>query len=108
MTPEERFTKIENFLSTVAEHQAQHAEQMAELRSQERTQHARHAEEIAELRQMQTTMAAGMIELQQDLKALAETVRANGEIMEERQRITEEKIHALIDTVDRIVRKRTN
>ena len=32
MTPEERFTKIENHLSALTEHQVRHAEEIEELR----------------------------------------------------------------------------
>ena len=33
MTPEERFTRIENFMDTMAEHQARHDEDIRELRT---------------------------------------------------------------------------
>jgi len=39
---------------------------------------------------------------QQEMKAVDERLRATAEA----QRITEEKLHVLIDTVDRIIRKR--
>jgi septal ring factor EnvC (AmiA/AmiB activator) len=113
MTPEERFTKIENFLNATAEHQAQFAEQMA-------AQDARHAEEMSELRNMQRAIAAGMIELQQtqrelqqtqrateqELKTLAESTRTLDKELREAQKLTEEKLHILIETVDRIIREK--
>ena len=73
MTPEQRFTKIENFLSTVAEHQA------------------KQTEEIQELRRMH--------------KSLVVAVGKIAETLSEAQRATDEKLNALIDTVDRIVRR---
>ena len=69
MTPEERFTKIENFLSTVAEHQAHHDE------------------DIRELRQMQKGMTLAITKVA------------------EAQQVTAQKLNALIDTVDRIIRR---
>jgi hypothetical protein len=104
MTPEERFTRIENLLSALTEHQAQHKEQMA-------AHEAIHNKEIAELRDMQKAIAAGMIELQQtqrvteqELRALAESTRTLDKELREAQKTTEEKLHILIDTVDRIIR----
>ena len=77
MTPEQRFTKIENFLSTVAEHQAKHAEEMRELREADK-----------DLRQMHKSL-----------------IVAVGKIADA-QRVTDEKLNALIETVDRIIRSR--
>ena len=111
MTPEERFTKIENFLNAVSEHQAQHAEQMS-----------RNAQQIAELAEIQKVMAVAinrvaeaqltsgqrfdekMTAVDEDMDAVKEALRATAE----QQRITEEKLHALIDTVDRIIRNQKN
>ncbi len=76
MTPEERFTKIENFLGTVAEHQAHHEE------------------DIRELREMQKGMTLAITKV-------AEAHRRT----EEAQQVTEQKLNALIDTVDRIIGK---
>jgi hypothetical protein len=77
MTPEQRFTKIENFLATVAEHQAH----MGEV-------HRRHDEEIQELRQLHKglTVAVGKIA--------------------EAQRVVQERLAALIETVDRIIQSK--
>ena len=71
MNAEERFTKIENYLSTVTEHQAHHAE------------------EIRELRKMQKGV----------FTAIGKVAQA--------QRITGEKLYALIETVDRIIRNQS-
>jgi hypothetical protein len=70
MTPEERFTLIENTLKYAAELHAQHAEET--------------------------------MKLQELYKGL---VVAIGKLAEG-QRATEEKLHALIETVDRIIRDR--
>ena len=52
LTPEERFTKIENFLSAVAEHQAHMA-----------AHQARHDEQIQDLREMQKRMTLAIDKL---------------------------------------------
>jgi hypothetical protein len=81
MTPEERFTRIENFLSTVAGHQAQMAEN-----------HRLHDAAILELREMHKGLVV----------AVAKTAEAQ-RMLTEAQRSTEERLNALIQTVDRII-----
>jgi hypothetical protein len=78
MTPEERFTKIENYLSALTEHQV------------------RHAEDIRELREMHKGMVIAIAKV-------AEAQRAT----EAQQRITEEGLNELIRTVDRILRNQS-
>src|SRR5438128_2166446 len=102
MTPEERFTKTENFLNSVAEHQARHAEHIA-----------RHAEEIAELRQLEKVMMLAIAKLAEEhrsnAKMLTEGRKAVDEALREtaeQQRITEQKLNALIEIVDRIIREK--
>ena len=68
MTPEQRFTKIENSLSALAEHYAQHAK------------------DVRELRRMHKGLVIAVVKIA------------------DAQRTTEEKLHTLIDTVDRIIR----
>jgi len=77
MTPEERFTLIENTLKYAAELHAQHAEDMLKL--------SHRNEELQELH-----------------KGI---VVAIGKLAEH-QRATGEKLRALIETVDRIIRDR--
>ena len=81
MTPEERFTKIENFLSTVAEHQARMAENQF-----------RHDKDILDIRESQKGMTVA-------ITSIAEAHRRT----EEAQRLTERSLKALIERVDRIV-----
>lgn len=81
LTPEERFTRIENFLSTVAEHQAHMAENQA-----------RHDKDILDIRESQKGMTVA-------ITSIAEAHRRT----EEAQRLTERSLKALIDRVDRIV-----
>jgi ribosomal protein S11 len=70
MTPEERFTLIENTLKYAAE------------------LHAQNAEDIQKLQELNKGVVVAIAKL------------AEG------QRATEEKLHALIETVDRIIRER--
>jgi predicted type IV restriction endonuclease len=85
MTHEERFTKIENALSALAEHHVQHAEEMRELRR-------RHDSDVKEIH----GVLKGMLDTQ---KTLIVTV---GKVVEA-QLDTDQRLKALIDTVDRIV-----
>ena len=88
VTPEERFTRIENFLSTVAEHQAHMSERQAQM-SDHQTQHDK---DIKELREIQKGIGL----------ALAKVAQAQSRT-DELQQITEQKLNALIDTVDRMI-----
>jgi hypothetical protein len=115
MTPEERFTKIENFLLTVAEHQADHE---ARFREMERWR-VRHDEELAEIRAVQSAVQTtlgiaithvaeaqmGAANAQKRTEEALERLARSHERTEEVQRITEAKLNALIETVDRIIRK---
>jgi len=79
MAPEERFTKIENYLSALTEHQL------------------RHAEDIRELREMQKGMVL----------AIASVAEAHRQT-EAQQQITAQSLDELIKTVDRIIRSQSN
>jgi transcriptional regulatory protein LevR len=82
MTPEEqRWTKIENALNALAEHVGRHDEEMAEIRSSQKVM----------------TLA---------IAKLAEEQRSSYRELRELHRDTEEKLNALIATVDRIIRDR--
>src|SRR5437867_3894130 len=113
MTPEERFTKIENLLNSMTEHHAHFADELE-------IQRVRHDREIADIRELQNVFAIGMIRLQdgasrleaaqersqKEMEKLREAQRVSEEKLREAQRVTEEKLNALIDTVDRIIRNR--
>ena len=73
---EERFTRIENFLNTAAEHQARMSENLL-----------RHDTDILELREIQKGMAL----------AISKVADA--------QKITEQSLNALTKKVDRIIGK---
>ena len=111
MTPEERFVKIENSLNTVAEHLA-HQAQMVEQIAAHQGRHEKAIQELTEMHKGVVIIVGKIAEAQKitDLKlntltekmnTLTETVNAHAE----QQRVTEDKLHALIDTVDRIIRR---
>jgi hypothetical protein len=82
MTPEERFTKIENLLFTLTENQLRHDAGIRDLIVVSRTT----LNAIGELREGQKELQASQMELQESQKA------------------TDDKLHILIETVDRIIR----
>jgi archaellum component FlaC len=86
MTPEERFTKIENYLGALTEHQVRHAEEIRELREMHR-----------ELTEMQKGMVLA-------ISNVAEAQRTT----EAQQQITAQRLDELIKTVDRIIRSQSN
>jgi hypothetical protein len=89
MTPEERFTKIENALNHAAELHAKHAEEIAELRATQKVI-------LLAIEKTVETQQTGSKELRQGMNQLRQA-----------QQITEEKLHILIDTVDRIIRNQS-
>jgi hypothetical protein len=82
MTPEERFTKIENLLATLTENQLRHDAAIRDLIVVSRT----------------TLNAIG--ELLEGQKGLQESQMG----LQESQKATDDKLHILIETVDRIIR----
>lgn len=99
MNSEERFTKIDNTLNSLVEHHARHAEEMAEMRSEFRSMQS-------EFRSMQKVVFLAIertVEMQQ---AGAKRFDEEMQRLREAQQTTEEKLNALIDTVDRIIRER--
>ena len=90
MTPEERLTKIENALQSLTENQARHDAAIRDLILVSRT-----------FLESQKETAAQIQELRQEFR---QELRQTQQALFEQQRSTEEKLHALIDTVDRIIR----
>ena len=122
-TPEERFTKIDNFLSTVAEHLAHMAErqdqlanhqvqrgnrqdQMVEHQGRMAEHHAQMAEHQVHMAEHQADFADRQATHDKDIRELREIqTRVDLAIlkMAEAQHASEEKLNALIGTVDRII-----
>ena len=121
MTPEERFTKIENLLKSLTENQVQmqadiqkHNDAIRDLivvnrsmvdSQQELTnsvgQLAGHVDQIT-MRVDQLAIQVGGIDERID------RLTTRIESLHDTQRTTEEKLHVLIETVDRIIRNREN
>jgi len=107
MTPDEFFQKIENSINTLAGH-------LAHFEEREEAQRIRHDKEMADIRELQNAFAAGMIRLQEmqaktdrRLDDSKQEWEAGMKQLREAQRITEEKLHALIETVDQIIRRKS-
>jgi hypothetical protein len=104
MTPEERFTKIENFLLTVADNQADHDERFRRIEDWM----TRQEEQTGRLLEGQGVLTVALLRITEAQERLTETQERLADAQgrtEEAQRQTEEKLHALIDTVDRIIRQ---
>jgi hypothetical protein len=98
MTPEERFTKIENVLETLTENHLRHDAAIRDLIVVSRTT----LNAIGELRE-------GHKELQETSRILQVSIQKLHESqieLQESQKATEDKLHVLIETVDRIIRNR--
>lgn len=98
MTPEERFIKIENVLETLAENHLRHDAAIRDLIVVSRTT----LNAIDELREGQKELHETTRILQQSMQKLKESQIE----LQESQKATDEKLHILIETVDRIIRNR--
>jgi hypothetical protein len=95
MTPEERFIKIENLLVFLTDRQV-HNE--AEIE--------KHNAAIRDLVVISRTLLDSQKETTTQIQALTEAHKKLSDELREAQKITEDKLHALIETVDRIIRNR--
>jgi hypothetical protein len=96
MTPEERILRMENLMQSVIESQVQlQAQQEAVTQAQVRNE-AEIEKHTAAIRDL-VLVSRTLIESQQKTDAQIDRLM-------EAQQITDEKLHALIDTVDRIIR----
>jgi hypothetical protein len=84
MTPEERFTKMESVLAAVIESQAKHDAGIRDLIAVSRT----------------------VVDSQKQTTAQIDALRSDISELREAQKATEDKLHALIETVDRIIRQK--
>jgi hypothetical protein len=112
MTPEERFTRIENLLATVAENQAMQAENQAR-RDAEIEKHNTVIDKLNTVIDKHNTVIDKHNAAIRDLIAISRTLidshqRIEAEIDKLRgaQLATDEKLHILIETVDRIIRNK--
>ena len=89
MTPEERFTQIENAIQALIEIQSQHEAQIEKQNAG-----------IRDLVLVSRTLLDSQKEVTKQIQEFREAQRE----LTEKQKTTEEKLHALIETVDRIIR----
>jgi hypothetical protein len=107
MTPEERFTTIENLLAALTESQVRNEAQIAAHNTAIEQQNAGIRDLIAASRtlvdaQMKTTAQIEAVTSNIDL--LSQSQKELRDEMRETQKATEDKLHALIETVDRLIR----
>ena len=111
MTPEERFTKIENLLATVAQCQAMQMENQARRDAEIDKHNAviekhnaeidKHNMAIRDLIAISRTLIDSHKLTASEISQLRESIAE----LRDRQEATDEKLHILIETVDRIIRK---
>src|SRR5207247_11263303 len=89
MTPEERFTKIENVIHALTETQARHDTQIEKQNAG-----------IRDLIVVSRTVLDSQKQTTVQIQALTSEMRQ----LREAQQATDEKLHILIETVDRIIR----
>jgi len=94
MTAEERFDRIENTLQTVIESQARHENAIRDLILVSRTLVDSQGQTQVQMQQLSSTV-----------QQLAETQKRNYQELTESAAHTNEKLNALIDVVDRIIRR---
>jgi uncharacterized coiled-coil DUF342 family protein len=112
MTPEERFMKMENLLNAMVERQAEHEERMRqqdqrmgkfdERMDRLEKESEKNAAAIRDLIVVSRAVLTSIQELREEDRRLKERI----DQLRDAQAVTEEKLHALIETVDRIIRNR--
>ena len=109
MTPEERFTRMENLLQAMMEHHARQQERIDEHTEQIDKQTVEIEKQNAGIKDLVIVSRTVLDSIQELEKArLKDREEWNAQMKELRdaQVATDEKLHILIDTVDRIVRRR--
>ena len=98
MTPEERYIKMENLLQAMMEHQTRQQEQIDKHTGQIEKQTAEIEKVNAGIKDLVVVSRTVLDSIQESHIQIKE--------LREAQALTDEKLHILIDTVDRIVRRR--
>lgn len=96
MTPEERFTKIENLLAALTESQVRHDAIIDKQSAAIEKQH----EGLQQLVLVSRTLIDSQLKVTAQISALSAEI----DKLKDRQQATDDKLHALIETVDRIIR----
>jgi hypothetical protein len=105
MTSEERFTKMENVLAAVIENQAKHDAGIRDLIAVSRTVVDSQKQTTAQINALTSDLSQlrGAID---DLREGQKELQEGQKELREAQKATEDKLHALIETVDRIIRQK--
>jgi archaellum component FlaC len=103
MTPEERFTKMENVLHGMMEHQVRQQDQLDRQSQEIDKQNAGIRDLIVVSRTLLTT-TENIVTSLNSLVASQKEVTGQIKELREAQAATDEKLNILIDTVDRIIR----
>ena len=98
MTPEERFTTMQNLLQAMMEHQAKQQERI----EKQTEQIDKHTEQIEKHTEQIEKQNAGI----RDLVVVSRTVLNSIQELHDVQAATDGKLNVLIDTVERIIRRR--
>jgi hypothetical protein len=109
MTPEERYTKMESLLQAMMEHQARQQEQVDKHTEQIKSQTAEIEKQNAGIRDLivvSRTVLNSIQEFHEVQRKDHEEWSVQMKELRDTQAATDEKLNILIDTVDRIVRRR--
>lgn len=101
MTPEERLTRIENLLATVVESHARHDGQI----EKQNAVLDKHTAAIQDLIVISRTLLGSHQQTGEQIEKLRHAIAEMGDKMREAQQATDEKLHILVETVDRIIRQ---
>lgn len=102
MTPEERFTKIENAIQALTETQARH-----EIEIEKQNAGIRDLITVSRvILESQKEVTTQIRELRDEFRDTQRRTDAQIRELREAQKQTDEKLNALIDTVDRMIRNR--
>ena len=105
MTPEERYIKMENLLQAMMEHQTRQQEQIDKHTGQIEKHTGQIEKQTAEIEKVNAGIKDLVVVSRTVLDSIQESHIQIKELREA-QALTDEKLHILIDTVDRIVRRR--
>jgi len=105
MTPQERFTRIENILGTVAEFHARQAEIQARHDAEIERNHAAIDKHNAVIDKHNAAIR-DLVVISRTLIDSHQRIEAEIDKLREAQLATDEKLHILIETVDRIIRNK--
>src|SRR5687768_1696365 len=105
MTPEERFTIMQNLLQAMMEHQARQQER-TEKHSEQIEKHSEQIEKHGQLIEKHSEQIEKQNAGIRDLIVVSRTVLDSVQELRDAQVATDGKLNVLIDTVERIIRQR--